>query len=193
MASPLDQRPVVVALAGPNGAGKTTFYYTHLQSVGLRFLNADLLARELNLGPYESANLANSLRLEMVHQRESFVFETVLSDPVGYKVSFLKQAGRAGYTVLLCFIGISGPKMSEQRVAMRVSKGGHDVPGEKLESRYSRTLANLELAIRELPHVWIFDNSNLRKPFRLIGKFEQGKATELHSRAPKWLRLILPQ
>ena len=29
--------------------------------------------------------------------------------------------------VVLCFIGISGPKKSEERVAMRVSQGGHDV------------------------------------------------------------------
>lgn len=193
MASPLDQRPIVVALAGPNGAGKTTFYYTHLQAAGLRFLNADLLARELNLDPYEAANLANSLRHELLRQRESFVFETVLSDPVGDKITFLKQAAQSGYTVLLCFIGISGPNVSEQRVAIRVSKGGHNVPNEKLRSRFSRTLANLELAIYELPHVWVFDNTNLRKPFHLIVKFEWGKAIELSSRAPKWLRLILPR
>ena len=38
---PLDQRPIVVALAGPNGAGKTTFYHAHLQPAGLHFINAD--------------------------------------------------------------------------------------------------------------------------------------------------------
>ena len=193
MASLLDQRPTIVALAGPNGAGKTTFYYAHLQAAGLRFLNADLLARELNLGAYDAAELANSLRRELVHQRESFVFETVFSDPVADKASFLKQATRDGYTVLLCFIGISGPKISEQRVAMRVSQGGHDVPTEKLKSRYSRTLANLKLAIRELPHVWVFDNDDLRTPFRLAAVFEQGQTRQLHPPVPKWLRPLCPR
>src|SRR5215469_5458738 len=107
MISPLDRRPIVVALAGPNGAGKTTFYYAHLQPAGLRFVNADILARELNLDPYVAADLASSLRQELVNQRESFVFETVFSDPVGDKLSFLKRIAEIGYTVLLCFIGVS--------------------------------------------------------------------------------------
>jgi hypothetical protein len=58
-----------------------------------------------------------------VQQRESFVFETVPSDPVGDKLAFLKEAARAGYTVVLRFIGISGPDVSEERVAMSVSPG----------------------------------------------------------------------
>ena len=90
----------------------------------------------------------DALRRELVKQRASFVFETVLSDPVGDKLNFLKEAAKVGYTVVLCFIGISGPGISEQRVAMRVSQGGHDVPNEKLIARFPRTLANLQAALR---------------------------------------------
>ena len=121
---PLDQRPVIIALAGSNGAGKTTFYYSHLQSAGLRFVNADVLARELDLDPYAAARLASALRGQLVEQRESFVFETVFSDPAGEKLKFLKDAAGAGYNVILCFVAISGPDVSEERVAMRVSQGG---------------------------------------------------------------------
>lgn len=192
MRSPLDQRPVVVALAGPNGAGKTTFYNAHLRPAGLRFVNADLLARELNIDPYEATALAASLRQELLRQGESFVFETVFSDPVGDKLAFLAQAVSAGYTVLLCFIGTSGPEVSEQRVAMRVSQGGHDVPSEKLRSRYPRTLANLREALRELPHVWVFDNDDLRLPFRLVAVCRNGSVVELHRPVPAWLRPLLP-
>ena len=149
----LDRRPVIVALAGPNGAGKSTFYHAHLESAGLRFVNADVLSRELKIGPYEAAKVADSLRQEFVKQRESFVFETVFSDPVGDKLAFLKEAAATGYTVILCFIGVSNPETSEQRVAMRVSQGGHDVPTDKLEARFPRTLANLRNALRELPHI----------------------------------------
>ena len=52
MSLPLDQRPFIGALAGSNGAGKTTFYHAHIQPAGLRFVNADVLARELDLDPY---------------------------------------------------------------------------------------------------------------------------------------------
>jgi len=193
MASLLDRRPIVVAIAGPNGAGKTTFYYAHIQPAGLRFVNADILARELNLAPYEAMNVADSLRRELVNQRESFVFETVFSDPVGDKISFLQEIARTGYTVLLCFIGISSPGTSEERVAMRLSQGGHDVPTDKLFTRYPRTLANFKTAVQELPHVWIFNNNDLRTPYQLVAIYERGQIVKLNPPVPPWLRPALPK
>jgi predicted ABC-type ATPase len=189
----LDQRPIIVALAGPNGAGKTTFYHAHLKAAGLRLVNADTIARELNLDAYEAARVADSVRRELVKQRESFVFETVFSDPVKAKLTFLKEAVQAGYTVVLCFVGISGPDTSEERVAMRVSQGGHDVPHEKLVARFPRIVANLRAAVRELPHVWIFDNDDLRTPFRLLAVCESGRVVTLSRPIPKWLHGVLPE
>ena len=173
----LDQRPVLIALAGPNGAGKTTFYHAHLSPAGLRFLNADEIARELEIDAYEAARILAEVRQELVRQRESFVLETVFSDPVGDKLGLLKAAAQSGYTVVLCFIGVSGPEISEPRVAMRVSQGGHDVLSEKLIARYPRTLANLKAAIRELPHVLILDNDDLAVPFRRVAVIDRGRLT----------------
>jgi predicted ABC-type ATPase len=85
----VDRRPILVAIAGPNGAGKTAFFRAHLAAAGLRFVNADVLAAELAVEPYEAARLADALRRALVGRRESFVFETVFSDPVGDKVAFL--------------------------------------------------------------------------------------------------------
>lgn len=188
---PLDRRPVVLAVAGPNGAGKTTFYLSHLQAVGLRFVNADVLARELDLDPYAAAHLADSLRMELVGQRESFVFETVFSDPVGEKIKFLQQAAAAGYTAILCFIGISGPDVSEQRVAMRISQGGHDVPRAKLKERFPRTIANLKSALSQLPHIWVFDNDDFMRPYRLVAIIENGNIVTLNEPVPRWLKAVL--
>lgn len=187
----LDSRPIIVALAGPNGAGKSTFYEAHLKPAGLRFLNADLLARELDMEAYAASHIAAALRAELLRQRESFIFETVLSDPVGDKVGFLKNAAQSGYHVVLCFIGLNNPETSEQRVAMRVSQGGHDVPTEKLIARFPRTLANLAAAISELPAVLIFDNQNLRIPFRPVAIFAQGRPIEMHKPIPSWLQPLL--
>ena len=187
----LDRRPIIVAIAGPNGAGKTTFYSTYLQETGLSFINADKLARELEVDSYTAAQLADSLRREFVQQKTSFVFETVFSDPVGDKIAFLKASVEAGYAVILCFIGISGPDISDQRVAMRVSQGGHDVPLNKLIERFPRTMSNLKLAISVLPNVWVFDNDDLHKPFRVVAKFEFGQLAQLNKPLPKWLRPLL--
>jgi len=187
----LDRRPIIVALAGPNGAGKSTFFESHLKPSGLRFLNADVFARELEVDAYEAARIVTALRLELVRQGESFVFETVFSDPVGDKLGFLKHAAQSGYSVVLCFIGIADAAVSEQRVAMRVSQGGHDVPTEKLAARFPRTLKNLAAAVRELPCVLVFDNDDLRKPFRQVAVFVNGAASLSTGAVPAWLRPLL--
>ncbi len=107
-----DRRPILV----PNGAGMTTFFHAHRASAGLRFVNADVLAAELAVEPYEAARLADALRRALIGRGESFVFETVFSDPVGNKVAFLAEAARCGYVVVLCYIGLAGPDHSAERV-----------------------------------------------------------------------------
>ena len=189
MTSPFDARPIIVALAGPNGAGKSTFFHAHLAQAALRFVNADDLARELELSVSAATELANRLRVTLAEQRESFVFETVLSDPVGDKVEFLRRAASHGTTVVMCFIGIDRPEISEERVAMRVLQGGHDVPAKKLAARFPRTMRNLARAIRDLPHVLVFDNSDLSRPFRRVAEFRDGKAVVVNAPVPRWLKI----
>lgn len=170
----LEPRPVVVAVAGSNGAGKSTFFHAHLADSGLRFINADDLAAELELGGYEAAELASSLRASLLEQGESVVFETVLSDPVGAKVSELAAAAHRGVHAVMIFIRIDSPETLEQRVAMRVSQGGHDGADEELAARFQRTLANLDRAITTLPVVIVFDNTDLARPFQLTAVYENG-------------------
>ena len=172
----LDRRPIVVALAGSNGAGKTTFFHSHLASSGLRFVNADVLAAELGLTAYDAADAAAALRTALLSRRESFIFETVLSDPVGDKIDQLRSLVDQGYEVVLIFIQIADPEVSIERVSMRVSQGGHDVPDEKLLARFERTRANLQRAIEHLPHVIIFDNSDLTHPYRHVATYHHRKA-----------------
>ena len=74
---------------------------------------------------------------------------------------------------------------------MRVSQGGHDVPTKKLMERFLRTLANLAAAIRELPCVLVFDNDDLRIPFRHVAVYENGRRTLLKEPIPRWLQALL--
>jgi predicted ABC-type ATPase len=140
------------------------------------------------MDPYDAARLAAGIRANLVAQRESFVFETVFSDPIGDKLSFLEAAAQSGYTVVLCFVGVSGPDVSDARVAMRVSQGGHDVPAAKLRARFPRTMANLRRAMKSLPHVLVFDNDDLTRPFRLVADYEGGTLIRASGPQPAWLR-----
>ena len=187
-----NQRPLLIALAGSNGAGKSTFYKTYLQQLGLQFINADVIAKELNLDAYAAAKVAASLREELVRQRESFIFETVFSDPAGDKLAFFQNAAAIGFTVVLFFIGISSPNISNERVVFRRLMGGHDVPTDKLIARFPRTLENLRRSIRELPFVLVYDNDDLNDPYRQVAVFEAGHAVELADDLPVWLQEMLP-
>lgn len=187
-----DQRPIIVAIAGPNGAGKSTFHEEFIRSFGLPFINADEIALELRMDAYAAAENAARLRAEFVTRSESFVFETVLSDPAGEKIEFLRQAATThGYAVLLCFIGIDSAETSNERVFTRVSQGGHDVPSDKLIARYPRTMANLARAIQNLPRVYVYDNRDSENPYRFVAEYEVGQLKKRGEGWPDWFKMLV--
>lgn len=176
----------MVVLAGPNGAGKTTFFDLHLANIGLRFINADQVGGELGLSPQQAMQAADAIRSELIRQGESFITETVFSDPVGAKMGVFTSAMAQGYAVVLLFIGISGPERSDERVAIRVSRGGHDVPPDRLIARYPRTMSNLRSAWRTLSAVVVFDNDDSIRPYRLIARVVRGVVEEEAQELPAW-------
>lgn len=82
----------------------------------LRFVNADDIARERGISAYAAPSLAEALRRELVNQRESFVFETVFSDPTGDKLAFLQDVVAGGYNVILKL-----PKSTEEADRLKIS------------------------------------------------------------------------
>ena len=183
-------KPQLVFLAGPNGAGKSTFYDAFLSTSPLPFLNADVIEARTGITSVEVARMLDAMRDELVAQGASFITETVFSDPAGAKLAFLKRAVDAGYDVTLIYIGVD-PQLLEKRVDQRVAAGGHDVPRDRIASRFERSLANLKTAIDYMPLVKIYDNSSVDEPYRLVATFEGGKQTLIADRIPKWLKPAL--
>ena len=183
--------PQLVMLAGPNGAGKSTFYDSHLASSPLPFLNADIVAARTGIDSWQAARLLDALREEMVTQRRSFITETVFSDPVGAKLGLLRTAIEAGYEVIVIYIGIERG-LATLRIDQRVAQGGHDVPRDRLASRFKRSLANLRRALPLAVTVKIYDNSSLEEPHRLLATFEAGDRTfKTVGSLPLWARTIV--
>ncbi len=191
-------QPLLLVICGPNGAGKTTLRETVLGGIPFTFVNPDdiVLAASGSEGTStaaayeEAARIAEQLRKELLSGRCSFGFETVLSDPVGAKVEFIRAAGEAGYWVVVHFVGLDTPERSLARVIQRVENGGHDVPDEKIAGRFPRVIANLRLLLDVPDDLVIYDNSSAEEPFRIIAKLSSGSLTHLSVRLPEWMAAL---
>ena len=183
--------PRLIFLAGPNGAGKSTFYETYLKTSGLYFVNADRFTAALAIPNTEARSVADAIRSKLLAERQSFITETVFSDPVGAKLQFLRDAIAHGYHVTLHFIGLSSPQLSEARVFQRVLAGGHDVPADRLERRYHQSLKNLSTAMAFIPEIQVFDNSTSRPPYQLVLSIVNGHRQFEASPLPSWLSQVL--
>lgn len=209
---PNEDRRVLVVIAGHNGAGKTTIYRERLRAALSPYLAAHInpddiylsIASDLDLGSdghnreeveQIAAREANRLRQKYLDEEVSFSFETVLSDPKQDKINFLKEARIRGYLVILFAVGLSSVELSKDRVAIRHAKGGHDVPAEKLESRYKRVLVNFQHGAHVATLAIFFDNSETRGPdeedtYWDIAFFENGKLVAQDESPPEWWRQI---
>ena len=137
----------MLIIAGPNGAGKTTTAMHLLPNVlhVRHFVNADLIAK--GLSPFDPATAnwtAAKIMVERIRQltegRESFAVETTLASRSF--VSVVKRCRQAGYITQLLFIALADTELAKKRVALRVSRGGHDVPDEIVERRFYPGLKN---------------------------------------------------
>jgi predicted ABC-type ATPase len=158
--------PKLYIIAGCNGAGKTTASYTVLPQVlqCREFVNADEIARGLSpFNPESVAVEAGRLMLQridsLLSQRATFALETTLATR-SYKL-LVDRAHQLGYVVSLLFFWLSSPAAARQRVAKRVSEGGHDIPLDVIRRRYWLGLNNLFNIFIPTVDVWaLYDNNN---------------------------------
>lgn len=158
-------RKQLYIIAGCNGAGKTTASYTVLPDIlnCREFVNADEIAH--GLSPFNPGNVAieaGRLMLqrieELLEKDETFAIETTLATK-SY-VNLVHRAQEKGYRVTLLFFWLNTPELAIQRVAERVSKGGHDIPEDIIRRRYVSGIKNLfSLYASEVDYWAIFDNS----------------------------------
>jgi predicted ABC-type ATPase len=184
-----EERPAAFVLAGHNGSGKSSLWYQRLvDRLKIPLINADRLtasilpapdpatqqmpewAQRLRDGDHRwqilSQQGVKAFRELVMAQRMPFAFETVFSHwrplPDGRhesKVDDIIKMQRAGYFVILLFVGLASVELSVARVATRKAQGGHGVPLDKLLERYPRTQAAIGHAAPLTDMTLMFDNS----------------------------------
>lgn len=125
--------------------------------------------------------IADFLRKRLLAERKKFSFETVFSHPS--KLEIMKEAAAAGYKVYLYFVSTESPEINKFRVQARKAKNGHDVPEDKIVSRYYRSLDLLYDACQLAYQVFFFDNSKDGENSALFAHFK------LVDRKKKWDRI----
>lgn len=155
MSSNDDKKPRLLVFAGPNGSGKSTVT-RGLPIVGL-YINADDIKKFSGCTDLEAALEAEALRNRLVDRKMDFTFETVLS--TDRNLELLQRAKSVGYEIHAVFVLTKDSAVNVRRVKDRVSKGGHDVPEEKIRSRYDRSLQRIAKLVRIADRTQIVDNT----------------------------------
>src|SRR3546814_6091082 len=153
---------------------------------GLPFVNADRIARDRFPGreleqAYEAARIAAAARRALVDARLDFCTETVFSH--ASKLDLVTDAVAASYDVVLHVVMIP-VELSGRRVAARVAAGGHDVPTEKLASRYERLWPLVVAAVPHCHRAVFYDNSADDGPTE-VASYRYGLPDHT-SRWPRW-------
>jgi predicted ABC-type ATPase len=163
-------------VAGPNGAGKTTLVEKGIiQAIvghDLVTLNADVRTRELLAADplMPDANLRAAIEIDgrvaaCIEQRVDVLVETVLSSDK--YLDDIERARTLGYQVGMIYVGLASSRDSVRRVALQQARGGHDVPPDKVVSRWSRSIAMPGRMVDKLDRLFVFDNTRPEGP-RLI-------------------------
>ena len=160
------KKPRLLVIAGPNGSGKSTVT-KGLPLIGL-YVNADEIKRVSRCTDLEAAQEAEQLRELLLARGADFTFETVLS--TDRNLSLLRRAKEAGYEICAVFVLTSDVEINARRVQERAAAGGHDVPEDKIRSRYTKSLQNLSPLVRIADKTRVLDNSGAEP--RLICEVE---------------------
>ncbi len=151
-------------IAGPNGSGKSTFAQEFVHEKNLTFVNADIIAQELEQNHWTPRVMLDAGKIffqkinRLVKEKFPFVIETTLSGK--YTVKLIDKLKRENYNVRMVYIFVETPLLSIERIKIRVLNGGHHVPDVDVMRRFMRSKINFWQIYRTMVDSWeVYDNS----------------------------------
>ncbi len=192
---------MLIVIAGPNGSGKTSttrLVIKHEWADQCVYINPDEIA-QTKYGDWNDVNAVRQAveyceewREQLLHDHKDFIFETVLSSDG--KVDFLKRAKEEGYFIRMFFICTESPTINAARIANRVMEGGHDVPIQKIISRYEKAIVNAVKVMRFADRAYFYDNSIDNQNAQLLFRTAEGHFAKRYTDSiPEWANKILQQ
>jgi predicted ABC-type ATPase len=156
----------ITVLAGVNGAGKSSVAGESIIQSGGEYYNPDIMTRSIMEKRGASLYEANSEAWQKgkdaleraIASCGSFTFETTLGGNTITEI-LLHAAEEKKAEIHLLFVGLSSVELYIKRVKQRVSQGGHDIPEDKIRSRYTTSPQNLIRLIPFLSSLYVYDNS----------------------------------
>ena len=170
-------------IGGVNGCGKSSLtgaLKAERSDLGL-LIDVDKLAAQLG-SPVEGGKAAVRKIDECLEKGISFTQETTLSGARTERT--IRRAKERGYTIRLYYIGLDTMEESLGRIANRVAKGGHDIPKEDVERRFSTRFADVLRILPYCDEARFFDNDN---GFVEVAEYRNGELIPRVSTPPRWL------
>lgn len=170
-------------IGGVNGCGKSSLtgaLKAERSDLGL-LIDVDKLAAQLG-SPVEGGKAAVRKIDQCLEKGISFTQETTLSGARTERT--IRRAKERGYTIRLYYIGLDTMEESLGRIRNRVAKGGHDIPKEDVERRFSTRFADVLRILPYCDEARFFDNDN---GFVEVAEYRNGELIPRVSNPPRWL------
>jgi predicted ABC-type ATPase len=180
-----------------------------LADKGYDWFNPDTFSRELAKTSTFTKDEADAAawafgkeRIEAaIRERQSYAFETTLG---GNTIALLIEEACRTRDVTLQFCGLDSVERHIARVKFRKSKGGHDIPEDRIRARFTHAPLNVIALMPKLKKLQVFDNSSEARPDEpiprpvLVLEMQDGKMTypspnddQALSRTPDWSKPLL--
>ncbi|MCF2492487.1 zeta toxin family protein [Dyadobacter chenhuakuii] len=198
--------PELFVITGPNGAGKSSnANILNLKLTNLPVFDGDKLFYQLLDKHYKMTKVAKYARELAEEDLQNIFEEQVISAITGYKDyayeghfstesswKTVRRFQQAGYKINMTFLALENVNISLQRVAVRVSQGGHHVAPAHIYENFYGNIKLLDQNLSLITKLTFIDNSSMNAVHILT--LENWEISFIRkTRLPKWMQHNMPE